>query len=89
MFGSSVIFGLYLLITITAVLWAFISSPDTGSKNVDQIDDEICTMWFWRKSKRINEMVPGVVVNDDDNIGSNIRNTERTQQQYRRSVELT
>eukprot|EP00521_Asterionellopsis_glacialis_P014695 CAMPEP_0195297076 /NCGR_PEP_ID=MMETSP0707-20130614/20774_1 /TAXON_ID=33640 /ORGANISM="Asterionellopsis glacialis, Strain CCMP134" /LENGTH=623 /DNA_ID=CAMNT_0040358771 /DNA_START=42 /DNA_END=1913 /DNA_ORIENTATION=+ len=48
-FGSSIVFCLFATITLSGVLFAYLAIPDTGEKNVQQIEEDLDSMWFWKK----------------------------------------
>jgi Sugar (and other) transporter len=62
-FGSSMVFALYMFITFFGIVFTYLSIPDTGEKSPDEIDDDLSTMPFWsvvhqqRKSERIFELM--------------------------------
>jgi len=51
-FGAAVPFMVYLIITLTAIVFASISIPDTGFKSPTEIHADIQAMWFWRVCNR-------------------------------------
>jgi len=47
-FGSSIVFVLFAIITAIGILFAYLAIPNTGEKNVQQIEEELDSMWFWK-----------------------------------------
>lgn len=53
MFGATVPFVAYAIITIGGLVFAVLAIPDTGSgKSPEEIDDEMSTMWWWRQQQQ-------------------------------------
>ena len=50
--GTSVVFLIYMFITLAAMVFAFLAVPDTGGKNVEEIDIELSKMPWWRRFSR-------------------------------------
>mmetsp|Transcript_14928 Transcript_14928/g.21116 ORF Transcript_14928/g.21116 Transcript_14928/m.21116 type:complete len:596 (-) Transcript_14928:178-1965(-) len=50
LFGSSIVFLLFAIITVSGLLFAYLAIPDTGEKNVQQIETELDSMWFWKNT---------------------------------------
>jgi MFS family permease len=48
-FGSSVVFGVYLLITCTGVLFAYAAIPETKGRSEEEIATDLSTMLWWRR----------------------------------------
>lgn len=48
--GPSFVFGIYCVITIAGVLFAYLAIPDTGTKTVEQIDESLSRMYWWKYS---------------------------------------
>lgn len=46
--GHARVFAIYCVITTFGIIFAFLAVPDTGEKSVDQIDDAMKSMWWWR-----------------------------------------
>ena len=46
--GPSFVFGIYCIITIAGVLFAYLAIPDTGGKTVEQIDESLNRMYWWK-----------------------------------------
>jgi len=46
--GPSFVFGMYCIITIAGVLFAYLAIPDTGGKTVEQIDESLNRMYWWK-----------------------------------------
>lgn len=51
LFGPSVVFLSYALVTLVATVFANIAIPDTGKKSTEEIDELLNAMWFWRLFK--------------------------------------
>jgi len=49
-FGPSIVFGMYCVVTIAGVLFAYVAIPDTGGKTVEQIDESLNQMYWWKYS---------------------------------------
>mmetsp|Transcript_27766 Transcript_27766/g.42018 ORF Transcript_27766/g.42018 Transcript_27766/m.42018 type:complete len:535 (-) Transcript_27766:32-1636(-) len=60
LFGPSVVFLSYALVTLVATIFANIAIPDTGRKSAEEIDELLNAMWFWRlfKSEELLSNVP-------------------------------
>jgi hypothetical protein len=46
--GPSKVFAIYCVITIFGLFFEYLSIPDTGEKTVDQIDEALSGMYWWR-----------------------------------------
>jgi len=46
--GPSVVFGMYCIVTVTGMLFAYLAIPDTGGKTVEQIDESLNRMSWWK-----------------------------------------
>jgi len=46
--GPSSVFGIYCIITLFGVFFAFMAIPDTGEKSVEQIDESLNRMQWWK-----------------------------------------
>jgi len=63
--GPSFVFGMYCIITTTGAIFAFMAIPDTGGKTVEQIDESLKKMSWWKYSSMAlsqndEEIVPGM-----------------------------
>lgn len=47
--GTSVVFLIYMVITVFGTIFAFMAIPDTGGKSLDEIDMDLSTMSWWRR----------------------------------------
>mmetsp|Transcript_24681 Transcript_24681/g.68146 ORF Transcript_24681/g.68146 Transcript_24681/m.68146 type:complete len:724 (+) Transcript_24681:227-2398(+) len=59
--GPSFVFGIYCVITVAGALFAYLAIPDTGGKTVEQIDESLKQMHWWKYSS--------MVVSQDDRDG--------------------
>jgi len=48
--GPSFVFGIYCVVTIAGVLFAYLAIPETGGKTVEQIDESLNQMYWWKYS---------------------------------------
>ena len=48
--GPSFVFGIYCVFTVSSALFAYLAIPDTGAKNVEQIDELLSRMYWWKYS---------------------------------------
>ena len=47
--GTSAVFGTYLLVTIIGFWFAYVAIPETGDKTVDEIEEDLGSMLWWRQ----------------------------------------
>jgi MFS family permease len=47
-FGPAKVFGIYCIVTTVGIVFAYLAIPDTGEKTVEQIEDALRHMWWWR-----------------------------------------
>ena len=48
MIGPSKVFAIYCIVTMFGVIFEYLAIPDTGEKTVEQIDDALSRMHWWR-----------------------------------------
>lgn len=48
--GPSLVFAIYCVVTIAGVLFAYLAIPDTGAKSVEQIEESLKQMYWWKYS---------------------------------------
>lgn len=48
-FGEWVPFGGYFLLTAISILYVLVAVPETAGKDLASIQEEIKTLWWWRK----------------------------------------
>jgi len=48
--GPSCVFGIYCVVTISGILFAYLAIPDTGGKTAEQIDESLNQMYWWKYS---------------------------------------
>ena len=48
--GTSVVFLIYMLITLVGIVFACVAIPDTGGKTLEEIDISISKMPWWRRT---------------------------------------
>eukprot|EP00559_Dactyliosolen_fragilissimus_P002988 CAMPEP_0184864214 /NCGR_PEP_ID=MMETSP0580-20130426/14136_1 /TAXON_ID=1118495 /ORGANISM="Dactyliosolen fragilissimus" /LENGTH=602 /DNA_ID=CAMNT_0027362907 /DNA_START=112 /DNA_END=1920 /DNA_ORIENTATION=+ len=67
-FGSSIPFSIYFGLTSLSLIYAFVSIPDTGERSPKEIEVEMDTMWWWRRSSYLEESdkLSTVVTTDAD-----------------------
>lgn len=46
--GPAKVFAIYCAVTTMGMFFAFLAIPDTGEKSVEQIEDALQSMWWWR-----------------------------------------
>ncbi|KAL3902430.1 MAG: hypothetical protein SGILL_010826, partial [Bacillariaceae sp.] len=46
--GPSKVFAIYCIITVLGVFFEYLAIPDTGEKTVEQIDEALSGMYWWR-----------------------------------------
>jgi len=46
--GPSKVFAFYCVVTISGVIFEYLAIPDTGEKTVEQIDEALSRMYWWR-----------------------------------------
>jgi hypothetical protein len=46
--GPSKVFAVYCIITIIGIIFEYLAIPDTGEKSVEQIDQALGDMYWWR-----------------------------------------
>lgn len=46
--GPSKVFAIYCIITIFGIIFEYLAIPDTGEKSVEQIDEALGGMYWWR-----------------------------------------
>ena len=46
--GPSKVFGIYCIINTMGIVFSYLAIPDTGEKTVEEIEDAIHAMWWWR-----------------------------------------
>lgn len=49
--GSTFVFGVYLTVTCLGFLFAYTAIPDTGGKTVDEIENDLKGMLWWKYSR--------------------------------------
>lgn len=49
-FGTSMVFGFYLTVTLLGLVFVFLAIPETGGKSVHEISIDLGEMPWWRKS---------------------------------------
>ncbi len=50
MLGPSFVFGIYCIITVAGAMFAYLAIPDTGAKTVEEIDESLSRMYWWKYS---------------------------------------
>jgi len=56
LFGSSWgPFVMYMVVTFLSLIFAALAIPDTGEKNVDEVNTELNNMWIWRTNSMRTE----------------------------------
>jgi MFS family permease len=48
LFGSTFVFGFYLIVTCLGFLFAYTAIPDTGEKTVEEIENDLKGMLWWK-----------------------------------------
>jgi hypothetical protein len=48
MIGPSKVFAIYSIITMFGIIFEYLAIPDTGEKSVEQIDQALGDMYWWR-----------------------------------------
>jgi hypothetical protein len=46
--GPSKVFAIYCIITILGIIFEYLAIPDTGEKSVEQIDQALSGLYWWR-----------------------------------------
>ena len=46
--GPAKVFAVYCIVTTSGIVFAYLAIPDTGEKNVQQIEGALQSMWWWR-----------------------------------------
>ena len=52
-YGPSFVFGMYCIITVCGVFFVYMAIPDTGEKTVQEIDDSLNDMPWWKYDPKI------------------------------------
>jgi hypothetical protein len=50
-FGSTFVFGFYLIVTCLGFLFAYTAIPDTGGKSVEEIENDLKAMLWWKAGR--------------------------------------
>lgn len=53
--GSSLIFGFYATITLMGMMFAHLAIPETGDRSLDQIEEALDEMFWWRDGKKLKD----------------------------------
>ena len=53
--GPSIVFGGYGMMTALGSVFAYLAIPDTGGRNVEEIDNSLREMWWWRRRRRLSD----------------------------------
>jgi len=71
--GPSFVFGVYCVVTVTGSLFAYMAIPDTGGKTVEEIEDSLNQMYWWKYN--------GIALsqNDDDSIHDGPASSSRSE----------
>ena len=48
--GPSFVFGIYCIIAVTSALFGYLAIPDTGGKTVEEIEESLSQMYWWKYS---------------------------------------
>lgn len=48
--GPSFVFGIYCVITVAGVMFAYLAIPDTGGKTIVEIEESLNQMYWWKYS---------------------------------------
>jgi MFS family permease len=51
LFGSTFVFGFYLIVTCLGFLFAYTAIPDTGGKTVEEIENDLKGMLWWKAGR--------------------------------------
>jgi MFS family permease len=63
--GPSTVFGIYGMITVVGIAFAYLAIPDTGSKSVEAIEGALGSMWWWRHVDATSSYMRSFIMPED------------------------